>query len=136
MQTLEFEGKIIMDQINAGTNNSSDNLTTSIIGSIKRTMAREYEREMEEKILAVKGFFLELEQLAEVRENLAKVTAMVRLVVKGAREEGDDTEFVRYVSAAMGLALQELVQVDEMITENDPSGGCLNLDSTDHESGI
>jgi hypothetical protein len=125
-----------MAEINTETNNSSDNLTTSIIGSIKRTIAREYEREMAEKLFAGKGFFLELEQLAEVRENLAKVTAMVRLVAKGAKEEGDDAEFVRYVSAAMSLALQELVQVDEMITENDPSGGCLNLDSTDHESGI
>jgi hypothetical protein len=135
LQTLEFEGKFIMDQINAGTNNSSDNLTTSIIGGIKRTMAREYEREMAEKLLAGKGFFLELEQLAVVRENLAKVLAMARLVARSAQEEGVNTELIRDVHAAMSLALQELAQIDQMIIEN-ATPECQSADSSAHESSI
>ena len=121
--------------MNAKTNNSNDSLTTSIIGGIKRAMAREYEREMAEKLLAGKGFFLELEQLAAVRENLTKVMAMVRLVARSAWEEGVNAELIRDVRAAMSLALQELAQIDQMIAENAQSG-CLNLDSPDSESSI
>jgi hypothetical protein len=124
-----------MDKMNAETNNSNDSLTTSIIGGIKRTMAREYEREMAEKLLAGKGVFLELEQLAAVRENLAKVLAMVRLVARSTWEEGVNTELIRDVHAAMSLALQELAQIDQMISGNAPSG-CLNLASPIHESSI
>ena len=124
-----------MDKINAETNNSSDNLTTSIIGGIKRTMAMEYEREMAGKLLAGKGFFLELEQLATVRENIAKMLAMVRFVARSAQEEGGNTELIRDVHAAMSLALQELAQIEQMISGNAPSG-CLNLDSPAHESSI
>ena len=135
MQTLEFEGKFIMDKMNAETNNSNDSLTTSIIEGIKRTMAREYEREMAEKLLAGKGFFLELEQLAAVRENLAKVLAMARLVARSAQEEGVNTELIRDVHAAMSLALQELAQIDQMIIEN-ATPECQSADSSAHESSI
>ena len=135
MQTLEFEGKFIMDKMNAETNNSNDSLTTSIIEGIKRTMAREYEREMAEKLLAGKGFFLELEQLAVVRENLAKVLAMARLVARSAQEEGVNTELIRDVHAAMSLALQELAQIDQMIIEN-ATPECQSADSSAHESSI
>ena len=134
-QASEFEGKIIMDKINAKTSNGNDNLANSILGSVKRAMAREYDREMAEKLLAGDGFFLDLEQLAEVRENLAKVRAMVRLVASGTRENRDNTRFVLDVFAAMSLALQELEKVEQMISENIPSSSCRDLDSSECESG-
>ena len=124
-----------MDKMNAETNNSNDSLTTSIIGGIKRTMAREYEREMAEKLLAGKGVFLELEQLAAVRENLAKVLAMVRLVARSTWEEGVNTELIRDVHAAMSLSLQELVQIDQMIIDNAPPE-YQSAGSSAHESSI
>jgi hypothetical protein len=134
-QASEFEGKIIMDKINAKTSNGNDNLANSILGSVKRAMAMEYDREMAEKLLAGDGFFLDLEQLAAVRENLAKVRAMARLVASNAWENRDNTEFVMDIYAAMSLALQELEKVEQMISENIPSSSCRDLDSSECESG-
>ena len=91
---------------------------SSALGSLKVAMASEYAKEMADQLLQGKGFFLDPDQLEEIRDNLANVTAMVRLVTKCAWEGREETDFHQDVHAAMRFAMEELEKIDLIIADN------------------
>jgi hypothetical protein len=91
-----------------------------IIKTIKRTMAREFARNISEKLLNGNGFFLESDQLQILKENLANVTAMTNLVAQYSWEESERVGFNKNTHTAIRAAQESLEEIYQIINDNLP----------------
>ena len=110
-----------MGNIPKETNKCSEITTSTLLGAINRAMEREYARDLAEQIASGDGIFLELDQLEEICGNLSKVTAMVRLVLNGARIGEFENNFSHDTHIAMRLASEKLETIEQMIEEIMPT---------------
>ena len=107
-----------MDNISKETKECSKISASNIVGVIKRTMEREYARDLAGRIISGDGIFLDLDQIEEIRSSLSKVTAMVSLVANGARVGETNDNLSRDAHIAMLLASEELGDVVQTIEES------------------
>jgi hypothetical protein len=93
---------------------------------LQAAVTKELAKEMMDQMNRGEGFFLELEQLQELREHLASVMSMVRLVAsvafEGRREipfdDNREAHFAQDVYASMKIAIEGLEKIEIIIEEN------------------
>ena len=93
---------------------------------LQAAVTKELAKEMMDQMNRGEGFFLELEQLQELREHLAGVMSMVRLVASTAGnckrevdfDDNRDAHFAQDVFASMQIAMDGLKKIEIIIEEN------------------
>ena len=106
-------------------------LSVQIFNSIKRRMSEEYAWEMAGRLVAGEGFFLEAYQLQSLQENLAKVTAITRLVANCVREGKDRAG----INNSIQTAQRSLEKINKIIKDNLPSdNGKIDFQQTKNNS--
>jgi hypothetical protein len=109
-----------MDEMNEESAETPNPLSDSVIKKIHKTMSDEYSRKIADLCSHGKGLCMDLETFMELREYMANISAMVRLVHHVAHIRSENDIFNRDVHTAMYFASEKLFEADQLIEEHAP----------------